>query len=449
MASEKSPVLFQARPHQGLTPTSPSNFDGRETWPLVHALAATLNTSTPLPDLAEVLGTYFGAKACLLLCHYPTAEGIAYSCWHSGGAPISYQTETADLYQIESGRVALKLIQQTADQAAGNACLHWQKGLVELLRQTNHCPPTWLRSVAACTAIAVDGDRLQGAILLLGAADLTVEQGVQANLASLGAIAFHQHFLQGQAQRHTEQLRYLNYLKEDFLSTLNHELRTPLTSMMLAIRMLRRPDLTPERTAMYLDILEQQCTREINLVNDLLMLQTLEAKPLAKVHQTVDVGQVLIDVAEQAKEPLQQAQLTLDWQLPLHPVMLHTDVERLTKVLRELLSNASKYSAPQTAITLALADNQAQHGQVTLQISNLGTAIEADDLPHIFEKFRRGRHATREGIAGTGTGLALVRGLLEQLGGTIKVSSQPCDAQLWQTCFTLEFERHDKSTHNS
>ncbi len=157
----------------------------------------------------------------------------------------------------------------------------------------------------------------------------------------------------------------------------------------------------------------------------------------------------MTDVATKCRDQVQQAQLRLAFQLPTHPVLLSTDAERLTKVLLELVGNACKYSAPETVVTLALADNQAENGRVTLQISNLGAAIEADDLPHIFDKFRRGPNATKNGIAGTGTGLALARGLVQQLGGTIKVSSQPSDDQLWQTCFTLEFERHDKLIHNS
>lgn len=449
MASENPTVLFQARPPDGVASTSPNLYEGRETWPLVHALAATLDEPDILPSLAEVLGTHLGVGACLLLCHYPD-HGLTYTCWRQGVAPAIYQLGDA---ASGSGterqcRVALELIQQTVDQAAGKAWLSWQKGLAELLRSPAGTP-VWLRNIAHCTAIAVDGAGLQGAMLLLGAGRLGVEPTVQANLASLGAIAFHQHYLQGQAQRNTEQLRYLNYLKEDFLSTLNHELRTPLTSMMLAIRMLRRPDLTPERSAMYLDILEQQCTREINLVNDLLMLQTLESKAPAEVRQSTDLGQLLTDMAKQSQEQFDQAQLTLALQLPSKPVLLATDPERLTKVLKELVSNARKYSTPKTIVTFALAGNQAQNGRVTLQVSNLGVAIEADDLPHIFDKFRRGSNATKDGIAGTGTGLALARGLVEQLGGTIKVSSQPIDSQLWQTCFTLEFERYDKSIHNS
>ncbi len=445
MAFENSPVLFQARPPEGLRPeglslASSSLAEGRETWPLVHTLATTLNDPNPLPALAEVLGTHTGAKACLLLCHYPSTQDLIYICWHQGAIPTRHPLTGPS--QDRQRQVALGLIQQTLDQTAVKARLHWQKGLAELLREGDTAP-AWLRTMATCTAIAIDGSGLQGAILLLGSTSLTVEPTVQANLASLGAIAFHQYFLQGQAQHHAEQLRYLQYLKEDFLSTLNHELRTPLTSMMLAIRMLRRPDLTPERSAMYLDILEQQCNREINLVNDLLMLQTLESKAPPATRQSTDLGGLLSEVAAQSTTQFQQADLTLEWQLPAEPVVLSTDPEQLTKALQELLGNACKYSAPQTAVTLALADNQAQNGRVTLQISNLGAAIEAEELPHIFDKFRRGRNATKDGIAGTGTGLALVRGIVEQLGGTISVSSQPSDTALWQTCFTLELEHHD------
>ncbi|WOD40957.1 HAMP domain-containing sensor histidine kinase [Nodosilinea sp. E11] len=451
MASDNSPVLFQARPPEGLSLAASTHGDGREIWPLVHALAATLNDPNPLPALTEVLGTHLGARACLMLCHYPSTSGVTYTCWHQGTAPASHWlAASSDPSTVLDGqrRVTLELIQQTIAPPMGLGWPHWRKGLAELL-QADHRPPAWLRAIATATAIAVDGSGLQGAILLLGTSSLGLDQTVQANLASLGAIAFHQYYLQGQAQGNAEQVLYLNHLKEDFLSTLSHELRTPLTSMMLAIRMLRRPDLTPERSAMYLDILEQQCTREINLVNDLLMLQTLESTPPLTTPQPIDLSHLLTDLAQQAKEPFQQAQLTLAQQLPPTPVTLSIDSAQLTKVLQELLANARKYSAPQTTVTLALADNQAHQGRITLQISNVGAAIGADDLPHIFDKFRRGCNATKDGIAGTGAGLALVHGIVEQLGGTIKVSSQPHDNQLWQTCFTLEFEHHDKSIHNS
>lgn len=75
-------------------------------------------------------------------------------------------------------------------------------------------------------------------------------------------------------------------------------------------------------------------------------------------------------------------------------------------------------------------------------IRNIGAGIQADELPHIFDTFRRGRNATKEAIPGTGTGLALVRGLMEQIEGTITITSQPLGDSLWQTCVSLGFRRH-------
>ncbi|MEO1069940.1 MAG: histidine kinase dimerization/phospho-acceptor domain-containing protein, partial [Cyanobacteria bacterium J06638_6] len=318
MASENSSVVFQVRPTEGLSSSVLTGTEGRETWPLVHALAAALNEVSPLPGLTEVLGTHLGTKACLLLCHYPGTQEVIFTCWHQGNHATSHVLTMAavDSPTDCQRQVALGLIQQTLDQAAGKARLRWQKGLTELLHQGDYNPPTWLRTLGHCTAIAVDGTGLQGAILLLDVGGIVTDQTVQANLASLAAIAFHQAHLQSQGQRQTEQMRYLNYLKDDFLSTLNHELRTPLTSMMLAIRMLRRPDLTPERSAMYLDILEQQCTREINLVNDLLMLQTLEHKTTPAVAQASEQGPALAALVTQQQQKFLEADLHLELRLP-------------------------------------------------------------------------------------------------------------------------------------
>jgi signal transduction histidine kinase len=110
--------------------------------------------------------------------------------------------------------------------------------------------------------------------------------------------------------------------------------------------------------------------------------------------------------------------------------------------MQELMTNACKYSAPGSTITLSLAQPMATDAQATVQISNVGAGIQADELPHVFEKFRRGRNATKDAIPGTGTGLALVRGLMEQIDGTITVTSHPLGDQLWQTCFSLGFRRH-------
>jgi signal transduction histidine kinase len=444
MASENPLLLFQARPAEKAPPlarssASASFYPSRDLWPLVHALAATLDNPNGLPSLVEVLGTHLGAKACLLLCHYPSPDPLIYTLWQRGEPPTitALGSSTANSPTDQQRQAALELIQQAA--AAGQGRLPWQQGLAKLLRDEEGCPPTWLRSLESCSAIAIDGPELRGAVLILGNQGL-VDPAVQAHIASLGAIACYQHHLNAQGQRHSDQLRHLNSLKDDFLSTLNHELRTPLTSMMLAIRMLRRPDLTPERSAMYLDILEQQCAREIDLVNDLLMLQALEAGPVTRQAvdlRTFDLGALLGDLVTQWRPGFERSQVCLDLRCPPDPVTVSTDPDRLGKVLRELLENAHKYSAPRTTVEVSLEPGQPNPGQITLRVTNQGAAIAPEELPHIFDRFRRGRNATRDGVAGTGTGLALVHRLVSQLGGTVSATSQPGEDQLWQTQFTV------------
>jgi signal transduction histidine kinase len=340
-----------------------------------------------------------------------------------------------------ASRVAQTLIYHGANQSEEPDSLSWREGIQALLKDRQQSLD-WLSHIQACRAIAVTtAPDMDGVVLLLHRStqrSISLSQTQELEVAGLVAIAFHQHHLQHQAQRSNEQLTYLNYLKEDFLSTLNHELRTPLTSMMLAIRMLRRPDLTPERVAMYLDILEQQCTREINLVNDLLMLQTVNAKQPKTPLVPIDLVQFLTELGEREHQQFARAKLKLLLELPEQSIMMATSREYLTRILQELLTNARKYANSGSTITLQLLDNLASTQSVKLCLTNTGAGIQPEELPHIFDKFRRGQNATKNAIPGTGTGLALVKGLLEQLRGVIAVTSQPITQHIWQTCFTVE-----------
>lgn len=449
MASEHPPVLFSVRSAREEQPVPSVGNPGAQTvaCQLLHTLTATLNTPYTQHQLIEVLGVQVRADACILLWQHTPSETLTYTVWHTQATPqlwqlpIGGQSAQAALQH----RVALALIQQFTEPADVPSDLHWREGLAELLRDDQQAPG-WLAPIRSLQAIPIHtAPDCQGVVLLLSRRrkpSLLMDEALALNVASVIGIALHQHHLQRQSQQCTEQLRYLNYLKEDFLSTLNHELRTPLTSMMLAIRMLRRPDLTPERTAMYLDILEQQCTRETNLVNDLLMLQTVDTGNARTQLIPIDLVQVLTTLAEDSKASLGSAQLALVLNVPTEPVRIMASATHLSRAFQELLTNARKYSAPGSTITLTLARPAQGDSQATLQISNVGAGIAAEEIPHIFEKFRRGQNATKDAIPGTGTGLALVRGLMEQLGGTIAVTSEPLGQQLWQTCFSLGFNLH-------
>lgn len=254
-----------------------------------------------------------------------------------------------------------------------------------------------------------------------------------------------QHSLEIQAQlydktrQQIDQLQQLNQLKEEFMSTMSHELRTPLTTMSLAIRMLRQPTLPPERRQKYMEILEQECNKEIELINDLLSLQQLEADQASIQPEKIDLMQLIDQFAQSFEEKWVHKRLTLKVESPVRSLRLNTDPDSLNRILQELLTNAGKYSDPDTTIHLEVA-NPAQHqtNQVVLTLSNTGPGISSADLDHIFDKFRRGRGVTQNAVQGTGLGLALVKCLVQHLKGTIEVSSCPLEnSQRYLTCFTL------------
>lgn len=236
-----------------------------------------------------------------------------------------------------------------------------------------------------------------------------------------------------------DQLRYLNQLKDEFLSTVNHELRTPLTSMTLAIRMLRQQGLSEERRDRYLDILEQQCAQETGLVNDLLALQELESNQVPIQLQEFDLAIALDEVASLVQQKWTVKGLSLIVDLPQRPMRVCSDRDSFNRILLELLTNAGKYSHPDTSIRLEVQPRyRSLSEEIRVAIYNTGAGIPPTELPYVFDKFRRSPSATHNAIPGTGLGLALVKCLVQHLRGTITASSIPVqDSSVWETCFTV------------
>ncbi|MEO8893149.1 MAG: ATP-binding protein [Coleofasciculaceae cyanobacterium] len=245
------------------------------------------------------------------------------------------------------------------------------------------------------------------------------------------------------------QLQQLNLLKDEFLSSMSHELRTPLTTMSLAIRMLRHPQITQERRDKYLEILEQECNKEIDLISDLLSLQRLESNQSQLQPQNIDLMLLLKDLNESFEKKWASKRLTLTIESPANSLYLHTDPDSLNRILLELLTNAGKYSHPDTTISLQITHPvQPSKNQLVITLSNTGSGISKSDLTQIFEKFHRGQGVTKKAVQGTGLGLALVKCLVQNLNGTIEVTSTPIansDSSNYLTAFTLTLPLLQKS----
>ncbi|MDF0552532.1 PAS domain-containing protein [Kamptonema sp. UHCC 0994] len=302
--------------------------------------------------------------------------------------------------------------------------------------------PNPVRGKVAMLACPIFDDRgVIGDLWLINDRDYAfreLELRMVQQVATQCAIAIRQARLYEAAQAQVKSLEKLNWLKDDFLSTVSHELRAPVANMKMAIRMLeicmKQDQLSPQtrqKATQYLEVLQRECDREITLINDLLDLQRLEAGRQSLVLETVQIQHWLPQLVAGFKERAEARQLTIIIDIPQTQIPpLVSDISSLDRLVSELLNNACKYTPPGQQIIVSI---RAQPGKVKLKITNFGTEIPTEEFSRIFDKFYRIKSADPWKQGGTGLGLALVKRLAEHLGGTIHVESANV-----QTSFTVE-----------
>ncbi|MFM6182029.1 MAG: ATP-binding protein [Dolichospermum sp.] len=237
-------------------------------------------------------------------------------------------------------------------------------------------------------------------------------------------------------RQYVEQLQQLNELKDEFVSNISDRLRYPLTNMLMSIRNLRLPGISAERQDRYLNILESECNKEINLINDLLTLQKLESHREAPQLETIDVNTKIQDLLTSFAPELTDKKLSISVKLLNQPLMIQTEIESFNRIIQELLTNVCKYSEEETNFRLEVTHELTDAiDQVMIKMTNSGRGISEEETTYIFDKFRRGKGRW---IPGTGLGLALVKSLVQHLNGAITIESIPIpNSQLSEISFTL------------
>ncbi|QNI33187.1 response regulator [Alloacidobacterium dinghuense] len=231
--------------------------------------------------------------------------------------------------------------------------------------------------------------------------------------------------LYAELDQHADDLRRVSDLKTSFLSNLSHEFRTPLNSIISLSRLLlNRSDgdlsLEQEKQVIYI----QRSASELSeLVNDLLDLAKVEAgktEVRAKYFEVQDVFGALRGVLK----PLlvgNSLELIFDAQVNLPP--LYTDEGKVSQILRNLISNALKFT--RRGHVRVTANLDAEDNDVVFSVSDTGIGIAPENLERIFEEFVQVESELQSQVKGTGLGLPLSRRLAELLGGTLKVDSEP------------------------
>ena len=217
--------------------------------------------------------------------------------------------------------------------------------------------------------------------------------------------------------------RRLDRMKDEFIATVSHELRTPLTSLRAALGLVASGALEkrPEKIPQMLDIALGNCDRLVRLVNDIVDFERIGSGslPLHKSEWNA------IDLLRRAMDPERStaARAGLTFRIDAQPVDVWVDGDRILQVLGNLIRNAIKFSEKGGEIRLAARATGEK--EVTFEVQDQGAGIPPEKLDLIFERFQQADASDSRLRGGTGLGLALCRGIVNQHGGRIWVTSNP------------------------
>ena len=215
----------------------------------------------------------------------------------------------------------------------------------------------------------------------------------------------------------------LDRMKDEFISTVSHELRTPLTSLRAALGLVTGGALVqrPEKMQQMLEIALGNTDRLVRLVNDILDLERISSGK-SELQLAMCSAEDLLQRAS-ALQAAAAAKAGIHLILKPSNARAWADADRILQTLTNLISNAIKFSPPDSEITLsarALDDNEA-----LLEVSDSGRGIPADKLETIFERFQQVDASDSRAMGGTGLGLAICRSIITQHGGRIWATSTP------------------------
>ncbi|RRN65003.1 response regulator [Caulobacter sp. 602-1] len=213
--------------------------------------------------------------------------------------------------------------------------------------------------------------------------------------------------------------------KSAFLAMMSHELRTPMNGVLGMAHALRATDLDA-RQGGYLEMIEQSGHGLMTILNDILDLSKVEAGKLALDVAPFDIRKSVSQIRLVWRETalLKGVELAVEID-PATPTWLAGDDIRVRQILRNLISNALKFTdAGRVVIRVAPCGREAGEG-ITLSVSDTGVGMDAAQVDQLFTPFVQGDRTITRRFGGTGLGLAICRRLAEQMGGEIGVESTP------------------------
>ncbi|MEQ8699668.1 MAG: ATP-binding protein, partial [Bauldia litoralis] len=223
--------------------------------------------------------------------------------------------------------------------------------------------------------------------------------------------------------RANAQLKELDRLKDDFLSTVSHELRTPLTSIRTYSEILSDHDVSEEQADRFLDIISSETQRLTRLLDTILDLTRLEQGQAEWRMADVDPSAVLEDAVAATGGLFRGRQFDLKVAIEPSAAPVRADRDRLMQVFINLLSNAAKFAEPGDGRVMVVG--RPDDGGYLVEVTDNGEGVSPQDRELIFEKFAKARDRNTGRPSGSGLGLTISRHIVEHHGGRIWTETPP------------------------
>ncbi len=245
-------------------------------------------------------------------------------------------------------------------------------------------------------------------------------------------------------QEKAKELDAVSRYKSEFLANMSHELRTPLNSILILANLLadnKQKNLTEKQTE-YAGIIHKSGNELLNLINDILDLSKIESGKVELQPERVTIDNIAEDIVPQFKVLAEEKKINFTTRIDVSvPDFIVTDKLKLQQVLKNLLSNAFKFTGTAGAVTLQFyqaSDEQAltiagEKNILAISVTDTGIGISAEKQRLIFEAFQQADGSTSRKYGGTGLGLSISKELVRLLGGVISLTSTPGAG----SCFTV------------
>jgi two-component system phosphate regulon sensor histidine kinase PhoR len=213
----------------------------------------------------------------------------------------------------------------------------------------------------------------------------------------------------------------------EFVAAISHELRTPLAALLsagenIADGLVREKD----RLQKYGDLIKEEVIRLSDMVEKALAYSKIQSGKNTIEYRPLAVQDLVDDAIREARKQYQKDRLTIETFYDNDLPRIMGDPKELKSAIDNLIANALKYSKQNKIVKItATKASTKKHFYVRLSISDVGTGIPSDELPHIFDPFYRGRNATEGQVKGSGLGLSIAKHIVESHGGSIFVESSP------------------------